>query len=165
MLNIHQYSEELPAQFEVKAEQIRRVLGEEAAIEHVGSSAVGIGGKNIIDILVGVKNIREAADKLIAAGYFEGNDSHDDRIFLASRQEETQAGDTHIHVCIKDSPVYCDFLTLRDYLRAYPEEAKAYEEHKHEFSEQAKHDRKQYKKLKSAYVSALLERARAATNK
>ena len=60
MLNIHQYSEELPAQFKVKAEQIRRALGEEAAIEHVGSSAVGIGGKNIIDILVGVKNIREA---------------------------------------------------------------------------------------------------------
>ena len=165
MLNIHQYSEELPAQFEVKAEQIRRVLGDGVAIEHVGSSAVGIGGKNIIDILVGVKNIRKAADKLIAAGYFEGNDSHDDRVFLASRQEETQAGDTHVHVCIKDSPVYHDFLTLRDYLRTYPEEAKAYEEHKHEFSEQAERDRKQYKKLKSAYVSALLERARAATNK
>lgn len=164
MLNIHQYSEELPAQFEVKAEQIRRVLGEEAAIEHVGSSAVGIGGKNIIDILVGVKNIREAADKLIAAGYFEGNDSHEDRIFLASRQEETQAGDTHIHVCDIDSQTFRDFLTLRDYLRTHPDDAIAYEQKKHVFSEQAQHDRKTYKRLKAAYVSELLERAKKEQN-
>ena len=151
--------------FREKSNEIRQVLGDAATIEHVGSSAVGIGGKNIIDILVGVKNPREAADRLIAAGYFEGNDSHEDRIFLASRQEETQAGDTHIHVCLKDSPVYCDFLILRDYLRAHPEEAKAYEDHKHEFSEQANRDRKQYKKLKSAYVSELLKRAREAANR
>ena len=164
MLNIHEYSEDLKMQFEEKAAQIRQILGKDVAIEHVGSSAVGIGGKNIIDILVGTKNIREAADKLITAGYFEGNDSHEDRIFLASRQEETQAGDTHIHVCDIDSQAFRDFLTLRDYLRAHPDEAKAYEQMKHIFSEQAQHDRKTYKRLKAAYVSELLERAKKAQN-
>ena len=164
MLNIHEYSEDLKRQFEEKAAQIRQILGEDAIIEHVGSSAVGIGGKNIIDILVGTKNIREAADKLIAAGYFEGNDSHEDRIFLASRQEETQAGDTHIHVCDINSQTFSDFLTLRNYLRAHPEEAKAYEQKKHVFSEQAQHDRRVYKRLKAAYVSELLERARKEKN-
>ena len=50
-VKIEPYDEGLAEKFEREAERIRSVLGEDVTIEHVGSSAVGIGGKNIVDII------------------------------------------------------------------------------------------------------------------
>ena len=51
-VSIKGYHEELKERFENEKERLRWVLGDDVLIEHVGSSAVGIGGKNIVDILV-----------------------------------------------------------------------------------------------------------------
>lgn len=160
---INPYSDELARRFETEEKRLRVILGNDVSIEHVGSSAVGIGGKNIVDILIGVKGAEEmdsTRDKLVKNGYYEGNDSHEDRIFMASRKEETGEGDCHIHICLIGSEVYSDFLRLRDYLRANPEIAKEYLEMKQLFAERAGFDRKKYKALKSEYVAGLLKKAR-----
>ena len=162
-VEIKQYSEVLKQMFHKERSRLKLILPENVVIEHVGSSSVGIGGKNIVDILIGAKkkaDFRKIRDILVCNGYYEGHDSHEDRLFLASRPSETRAGDVHIHICLTGSPCYEDFLILRKYLLNHPTEAKLYYEKKKEFAFLARYDRKEYKKLKSSYVSELLDKAR-----
>ena len=167
-VSIKEYHEELKERFETEAERLRGVLGEDVMIEHVGSSAVGIGGKNIVDILVGVGTTDEMVpvrDLLISAGYREGHDTHPDRIFMALRanddgtDRETGEGDYHVHIVVKGSEECVNMIKLRDYLRANPDEAKKYFEMKSVFAKEAGYDRKTYKALKSKYVSELVKKA------
>lgn len=159
MVDIIEYSDVLKRRFANEKKRINSLIPNNITIEHVGSSAVGIGGKNIVDILIGVSNdveMKNVRNILTKNGYFEGNDNHGDRIFLASREEETGEGDFHIHICPISSDSYKDFITLRDYLIANPNKAKEYFDKKYEFAREADYDRKKYKFLKSKYVSKLL---------
>ena len=128
-VEINEYRGELAERFEQEAQRIREFLPEGATIEHVGSTAVGIGGKNIVDILVGVNDemeMKEAQEVLTIHGYFAGRDKHAGRIFMASSEEETGEGDFHIHICLKESDMYKDMVILRDYLRKNREVAQEY---------------------------------------
>ena len=163
MVDIIEYSDILKKRFIDEKKRISSFVPDNVAIEHVGSSAVGIGGKNIVDILIGAsdkKEMESIRDILVKNGYFEGNDSHDDRIFLASRKEETGEGDFHIHICPILNNSYKDFIILRDFLINNPDRAKEYLEKKYEFAREANFDRKKYKALKSKYVSDLLADAK-----
>ena len=166
-VKINAYNDSLRGRFEVEAKRIRKALGEEVSIEHVGSSAVGIGGKNIVDILVGVREANEmeqVRDLLVELGYREGHDSHPERIFMAWRKDddgtdrETGEGDCHVHISVEGSEEYLNFIRLRDYLRAHRDEALEYERMKSVFAEKAGYDRKKYKALKSEYVKELIGR-------
>lgn len=168
-VEIKPYNDELRERFEKEAKRIRGVLGEDVTIEHVGSSAVGIGGKNIVDILVGVSDIDKMAwarDLLGGLGYREGHDTHPERIFMAWRvnddgvDRETGEGDCHVHICACGSEEYLNMIQLRDYLRANHEEALEYEQMKAVFAREAGYDRKKYKALKSRYVSELIKKAK-----
>lgn len=112
------YKDTLLKRFMSEKQRLLSFLPDTLIIEHVGSSAVGIGGKNIIDILIGVSDQDEmlrVRDILKENGYFEGHDSHGDRIFLASSKNETGDGDFHIHICLITSNSYKDFILLRDF--------------------------------------------------
>lgn len=162
-VNIKQYSANLAEQFLKEKKRLTSFLPLSVTIEHVGSSAVGIGGKNIIDILIGVpkrKDMKIISEKLKENGYFEGNDSHEDRIFLANKKGETGEGDFHIHICPVDEDSYKDFITLREYLKNNPTKANEYLNKKQEFAAKAGFDRKKYKALKSTYVTELLSEAK-----
>ena len=143
----------------MKKKRINSLIPNNITIEYVGSSAVGIGGKNIVDILIGVSDdveMKNVRDILIKNGYFEGDGSYDDRIFLASREEETREGDFHVHICPILNDSYKDFIILRDFLISNPDRAREYFKKKYEFVNKANFDRKKYKTLKSKYVSKLL---------
>lgn len=160
---INEYSDNLVRRFKFEKNRLLGILPKTIKIEHVGSSAVSIGGKNIVDILIGVKNREEmkaVGNILSHNGYFEGNDSHSDRIFLASSQEETGDSDFHIHICPISESSYRDMLVLRDFLRNNPPKAREYFQKKHEFAKLADFDRKKYRSLKSKYVSKLLIEAK-----
>lgn len=162
---IKDYSDELAQRFKLERNRLHSFLND-ISIEHVGSSAVGIGGKNIIDILIGAKNLGEMKnirDILAKNGYFEGNDSHDNRIFMASNPNETGEGDFHIHICLVGSETYMDFLRLRDFLRDNPERAQEYFMKKQEFARMAGFDRNEYKTLKAEYVTELLKELKSIT--
>ena len=163
-VEIKEYTPVLARRFEEEKARIQVLLPKNVTIEHVGSSAVGIGGKNIVDILIGVSDAGEmqaVKDVLVNNGYFEGRDNHADRVFLASSESETGEGDIHIHICPVGTSTYTDFIALRDYLIGSPTKASEYLEKKREFARQAEYDRQKYKALKSAYVSRLLEEAKA----
>lgn len=165
-VEIKPYDNDLRERFLREAKRIGAVLGDAVRIEHVGSSAVGIGGKNIVDILVGVKKTEDmvpARDQLTLAGYREGHDTHPERIFMAFRiddngvDRETGEGDFHVHIVVKGSEECERMLRLRDYLKLHPKRAQEYFEKKKVFAREAGYDRKKYKALKSEYVSDLIK--------
>lgn len=134
-------------------------------IEHVGSTAIpNMYGKNILDILIGVDNVNDfktVKEKLEQIGFIASEKSKNDiYTFLASTKEETKAGDTHIHLVIKDTQRFNDFLILRDYLLNNPEEATAYSNFKKELIKNSITDREEYKRIKSEFVSNLIQKAR-----
>lgn len=51
---VKEYSSKLIERFTQEKYRLSKLLPTDIKIEHVGSSAVFIGGKNIIDILIGV---------------------------------------------------------------------------------------------------------------
>lgn len=156
---ISEYKDTLLKRFMSEKQRLLSFLPDAIIIEHVGSSAVGIGGKNIVDILIGVSDKDEMLrirDILKENGYFEGHDSHDDRIFLASSENETGDGDFHIHICPITCNSYKDFILLRDFLISNPEKNKEYYNKKIEFANEAGFDRQKYKILKSQYLTQLL---------
>ena len=168
-VEIKEYHDNLVKRFLKEKQRLRDVFNSEIVIEHVGSSAIGIGGKNIVDILVGVKSTDEMVtvrDLLTSVGYREGHDTHPDRIFMARRinddgtDRETGEGDYHVHIVVVDSSEYLNMLGFRDYLRAHPDEAKEYYETKKVLAKKAGFNRKKYKALKSEYVKALIEKTK-----
>lgn len=163
---VKEYSSKLIERFTQEKRRLSSLLPTDIKIEHVGSSAVFIGGKNIIDILIGVptrKNMTSIKNILIKNGYFEGSDSHADRIFLANTKEETGEGDFHIHICPIKEESYENFIILRNFLKNNPEKAQEYLKKKYEFAKEANFDRKKYKALKSVYVSKLLTEAKSSS--
>ena len=163
-VEIRPYSEELVRRFKDERTRLRAVLGNEVPIEHVGASSVGIGGKNIVDILVGANNreqMKELCRVLSTAGYFERHDSHPWRIFMASTPEgETGEGDFHIHICPVNEEEYAQVILLRDHLRKNPDKATEYFRKKKEITKLANYDRKTYKKIKNEYVANLITEAK-----
>lgn len=162
-ITIKEYSSKLIEYFTQEKCRLSKLLPTDVKIEHVGSSATFIGGKNIIDILIGVPKREDAIfvkNILTKNGYFEGNDSHVDRIFLASTEEETGEGDFHVHICPIKEESYKNFIILRNFLKNNPEKAQEYLKKKYEFAKEANFDRKKYKALKSSYVSKLLTEAK-----
>lgn len=140
-------------------------FGDMVDVDHVGSTAIpDMCGKNIIDVLIGVDDKSQfdsVLKTLVEKGFFASQNSKTEIYqFFASRQGETGDGDVHLHLVVKDTDRYSDFLTLRDYLLENPAEADAYSNHKKQLVSSGVTDRKEYRRIKSEYVSALIERAR-----
>ena len=120
----------------LEIEKVLKVkLGEGVPINHVGSTAIpNMCGKNIIDVLIGANNDLEFGKMkavIESMGYFASQNSKSEIYqFFASKQGETGSGDTHIHLVIMGTDRYEDFLTLRDYLLAFPNEAENYMNYK-----------------------------------
>lgn len=148
---------------------LRKRLEKSIPIDQVGSTAIpNMYGKNIMDILIGAKDSTEFEyiKEVLESMGFVGSEKSKDSIyqFFSSTEKETKSGDVHIHLVIKDTQRYSDFIILRDYLLKNKEEAKNYSALKRNLIKNKITDRKEYKSIKSKYVSDLLERARKAQN-
>ncbi len=145
--------------------KIREKLGTNVPINHVGSTAIkNMWGKNIIDVLIGVNSeyeMEEFSKQIKDLGFFPGNHSTGMIYrFFASTEKETKSGDIHIHLAYINSDRYRDFLILRNYLIENEKEAKDYSDFKRELISNRNIIRDDYKRLKSKYVTGLLNRAR-----
>ena len=154
--------------YEAQKQNLQKVLGADIDIHHVGSTAIpNIVGKNIIDILLGANSNQQFDyyfQKLTNLGFFASQNSKTDiYTFFASSQSETSSGDVHIHLVIKNTERYNEFLILKKYLLEVPQEAENYSNHKKQILSQTL-ERKQYRQIKSEYVSALIERAKKYCN-
>jgi GrpB-like predicted nucleotidyltransferase (UPF0157 family) len=119
------YSPLWPAIFDYERAQLASILGEGASIEHIGSTAVpGLGGKPVIDILVGAASL-EAIDARIAAlesyGYRyirEFERALPQRRYLT--RTDGHPGHFHLHAVVQGSPFWTTHLAFRDVLARRP---------------------------------------------
>lgn len=145
--------------------ELRKYIKSSIPIDHVGSTAIpNLYGKNIIDIVIGVEDNLEfnsVNNILENIGYIPSKKSKDEIYqFFSSIEGETSSGDIHIHVVLKNTERYNEFLILKKYLLINEEEAKNYSDYKRKLLDLGIQDRKEYKKDKSIYVTNLLIRAK-----
>lgn len=149
--------------FEREKERLGKILDAEVAIEHVGSTAVSeLGGKGIIDMVIGVPNSSdlEGTAKVIAGmGYYYDldNEMGGDRIFLASREHDSTLGDYHIHIVVKGSDEWKRFLLFRDRLRNDVRLKDEYMGLKEKIMVETGVDREKYKRLKSKFIEQVIK--------
>ena len=149
-----------PAAFAAERERLRAALGARmTAIEHIGSTAVpGLPAKPIIDMAVTVASFRalpELIRAMAAAGYtHKGEYGLPGRQFFVRGEPATH----HVHLVEPGSPLWADWLALRDELRAQPEERAAYAALKCELAARHARDRAAYTKAKDPFLQRLRER-------
>lgn len=145
--------------FEVEEKIIRSVLGSLVnRIEHFGSTSVpGLAAKPIVDILVELAAALSPEERaeLARAGYVHVRNVDDpDIVFLGKGNHEV-----HMQLVPTGHAGVFTKLAVRDYLRNFPEEARAYATVKCAVSESAKGVAKDYALGKRAFVDALEARA------
>jgi len=151
--------------FKQEKERISDILdGLKYQIEHFGSTAIpGTLGKDIIDIMIIFdSNVsRLKAIKLLKdAGYFlDKNNSQrrGDRIFFSNSEKESNPGDTHIHLVIKNSKEHINPLLFRNYLLKNKQCVKEYNNLKNRLSVKLNLNRKEYTKNKSDFINKIIE--------
>lgn len=133
-------------------------------ITHVGSTSIPSikYGKNIIDILIGAKDQKEFAEiaKILESiNYISSDKSKTEEYqFFASTNKETKSGDIHIHLALKDTNRYKEFILLKEYLLENEKEAIAYSNFKQKLISTQTNNRAEYKKIKSEYVTKIIEK-------
>ncbi len=134
----------------------------EAEIQHIGSTAVpGLGGKGIVDILIGIdcwKELENVLENLRKLGYLHIHPKEQGRVF-ASKIGPTKLGGIHLHLVIKNRKPYKELLAFRDYLRENKNKAKKYSALKKQLERKTKGDRKKYNELKNVYVVKVTQKA------
>jgi GrpB-like predicted nucleotidyltransferase (UPF0157 family) len=161
-VTVSPYSEQWTVMFAEEAEVLRGIFGPEiVAIHHIGSTSVpGLAAKPIIDILPVVRDIGRIDAynaKMAAAGYEPKGENG-----IPGRRYFQKGGDQrthHVHVFQAGSPEIERHLAFRDYLKAHPDEAKAYGELKARLAERYPYDIESYIKGKEQRVREIERRA------
>lgn len=155
------YDVNWPSQFEMYASKIKEVFGSNIQVEHIGSTSVpGMSGKPCIDILVVINDLKTVEDRVGEmqekgfeyAGQFVMKDS---RLFRVTKDSALLA---NIHFFPIGHPHNEEMISLRDYLRAHPEEVTAYSNIKDELYSRYPNDYATYRKHKDEYMDDLVKR-------
>lgn len=151
-------------------EELRAELEKSIPIEHVGSTAIpDMCGKNIIDILIGAKDVKqfEEITNFLKGKRFIASQKSEDGIyqFFSSKPFETGSGDIHIHLVILNTERYSEFIILKEYLLQNKNEALNYSDFKKEIISKGITERREYKAVKSKYVANLISKAKEWYNK
>jgi GrpB-like predicted nucleotidyltransferase (UPF0157 family) len=159
-----EYDPEWPRRYEEERGRIVAAFGGLiAAIEHVGSTAVpGLGGKPIIDIMIGVPRLEDGercVGPMESLGYeYRGEAGIPGRLFFGKGLPRTH----HVHLVEHGGDFWGRLLLFRDFLRAHPETAAEYYEFKKGLAARFRTDREAYTEAKTAFIRSVEERARFA---
>ena len=157
------YDDAWPERFEAERRVLSAVFaGTDVRIEHVGSTAVpGLAAKPIVDIMIGVSNLAEIEQRIAAleAGGYRYVPEYEaqlpERRYL--RKPRLGPGVFHLHGVVTGSAFWVRQLVFRDYLRAHPESAAAYEALKRELASRL--DRTAYTDAKGPFIEGILAAA------
>lgn len=132
-------------------------------IQHVGSTAiVGIHAKPIIDIAVGVASL-EAVMSYIPClekhGVIYRKQDVEGQMLFVMGDFVKNIRTHHIHVVLWNSAPWQDYINFRDYLNAFPEKARSYDDLKCSLAVQYAQDRGSYTQAKQELIANLLAEA------
>jgi GrpB-like predicted nucleotidyltransferase (UPF0157 family) len=154
------YNPDWVKQFKDLKLKIEKIF-KDVEIEHVGSTSIpGMAGKECIDILVVVNDLKVVEEHILDmenfgfeyAGEFVMSNS---RLFRVTKDNEMLA---NIHFFPLGHPHNKEMISLRNYLRSHPEEVKAYSQLKEDLFLKYKNEYASYRKYKDEYMYALKER-------
>lgn len=155
------YDQNYPELFIAEKKKLVKALGGAVHIEHIGSTAIpGLGGKGILDIVVGVAESRmaKARAELEKAGYeFRENASHPERwFFRVDDAEQKRKRRVHVHLTIYNGTMWQELIGFRDYLLQHPKAAAQYAEIKKAGVQVAQGDGEKYRKHKEEFIQRIL---------
>ena len=137
-------------------------------IAHIGSTAVpGLSAKPVIDVQVEVNDV-DALQHLVVprmeeAGYefiWRPTMGDADPYYAWFIKRDEHGGRTvHVHM-VRPGQASVDRIIFRDHLRDHPEEARRYEELKHQLAKRYHKDRDGYTSHKADFVREVLAKAR-----
>jgi len=152
------YDEEYPKMFRREKIKLRKILGKEASIEHVGSTAVpGLGGKGILDIMISDNKgrILKIKKKLEKAKYiFKESGGGKDRLFF--KKEYKHYGKirmVHLQLTHYNSDEFKHMIEFKNRLIDNKGLAKEYSKVKKEAVKYAKGEGKIYRKHKEKFIN------------
>lgn len=165
-VEIREYDPGWPAAFRDIAGRLRGALGDIAVrVDHVGSTSVpGLASKDVIDVQVSVADdvaLGLAASSLEAEGWRRAPDIGADHHVAGSSTDERDWRKAvlteppghrrvNLHVRVEGRPNQRYALLFRDYLRAHPSSAQAYETLKRHLAALLPHDSDRYADVKDA---------------
>jgi len=159
------YDPRWPARFTRARRAIMSAIGGYIrVIEHIGSTAVpGLAAKPVIDILIGVRSLEDAAAFLppLAPLGYTYIPQHE-AIFPERRYLHRIVNGRHthhLHIVEPGSDFYRIQLLFRDYLRSHPDAVGQYAELKYRLAEKYRNDREAYTDAKSGFIRDILQRA------
>ena len=160
------YESKWPVLYREEMKSICGVLSNRiCAIEHIGSTAVpNLGGKKIIDIMVGVSNLDEATKclpPLERIGYKEVTPQMNNEDWFYCLGKRQQSVGYHLHLVKFDSEHWKKHLIFRDFLRKNPQVSQEYYNLKKELATKYGADRLAYTEAKTAFIESILASARA----
>lgn len=157
------YNPAWPELYLQKATRLKPLLGENlVALHHIGSTAVpGLAAKPTIDILAVVRShtrLDACNPALEGLGYQpKGEYGIPGRRYFRMLDGEVHL--FHIHAFEQGHSEIGRHLNFRDYLRAHPNDAGAYEELKRSLADRYRHDLKGYTEGKTDFIGELDWRA------
>ncbi|WP_338109120.1 GrpB family protein [Pseudalkalibacillus hwajinpoensis] len=136
-VEVHDYKEVWLEMFQLEAQKLERILGENVIeIHHIGSTAVsGMKAKPIIDLMPVVKDLALVDSKneqMKEIGYESRGENG-----IKDRRYFQKGGDNrshHVHVFQTGNPDIDRHLAFRDYLSEHPVDHKRYSEKKEELA-------------------------------
>ena len=161
-VSISPHDPDWPRQARETISILLEVFGDRAEdIQHIGSTAIeGIQAKPIIDIAVGVLNMEGLPlDRLLERGFQESYNRFSSNLLYVLETDDKIR--THqVHILPYDSLQWHNYVDLRDYMNAFPEKAKEYEELKIRLVKECNNVQTAYTDGKHDYMERTLAKAR-----
>lgn len=132
----------------------------ESLVEHIGSTAVPLAAKPIIDVQIAVSEhaVSSAVRALVELGF-----DHHGELGVTGRQYLTRRGTedqpVNVHIFSRGSSLLDDNRMIRDHLRAHPDAARRYEDVKRRAIRQGHDDLRSYSQAKGPLVAEIQESA------
>jgi GrpB-like predicted nucleotidyltransferase (UPF0157 family) len=151
-----------PAWYKDEEKVLKEIFGGSAIrIDHVGSTSVpGMAAKPQLDILIqveGIESVDGHNDALSQAGYEAYGDMlHKGGRLFSKWRDGTKT--VNLHVFETASPIVREYILVRNYLCAHPEEAEAYAALKVDLYKKYPNDYLKYRQFKDPYIAGLLSR-------
>lgn len=132
-------------------------------IQHVGSTAIqNVCAKPIIDIAVGVRTLDSIKPYIELLGkngiIFRKEDVKEQLLFVIGDFEK-EFRTHHIHVVEWNSVAWNNYINFRDYLNAFPEYAKEYDDLKKRLALEFANNRESYTAGKHELINKILKQA------
>ena len=158
----HEYAPQLPNAFEKLKQLIESATGV-TSVEHVGSSSIpGVGGRNVLDVVVPVAQEEQHKVKqaLLSLGFEDAPFPHYLPLLVGQIAHKNNDYPILLYVVAPEAPVLKDWIEFRDYMRSHTEAARAYDATKRDAVASGKVIGDDYQDAKTPFILGIVEKLR-----